>query len=645
MTIRTATPNVAFLVIGTLFCNLTVVAWGQRAGDVFNNINSTTNTTQGYDSHGGTLVMISVYNEDGKTRLDRQSVVRTTNQSTHEVTWHATDEGSKAVIELSVGIYEVEVSAVGYLSQRKEMSIAGAYNTVPWVVALRRDPSAIDLNIADADLPAKARKEAKHAVSDLKSGKLKDAKKKLETADKLAPSNSDLNYLLGYLSFQEKDLTRAQSYLESAAKLNPRHVAALTLLGRVELMQQDYRAAATALEKALEVDPNNWMAHNLIADAYLKQKKYEKAKQEAQIAIGKRRSGTDTAKLALGQALLNLDEKEEGIQVLQSFVRESPNNPAVPQVRALITAVEQRENGAAPGAETEQSNAAPVPGVDPLLAAEEAPLWVKSWQPQGIDELKPSVATGVDCPYAEVVEQSGERVKQLVDDVSRIAAIEHMLHQRMDNVGNAATKETRNYNYIASISEPQPGFLQVDEDRSERLTRFDYPDEIATSGFMSLALVFHPSMRENFEMTCEGLGRWHGQATWLVHFKQREDRPARIHDYRVGGDIYSLHLKGRAWITADKFQIVRIESELMSPMPRIQLRNEQQVVEYGPVRFEAKNVELWLPQKADIYLDFRRRRYFRSQTYDHYMLFSVNTEEKPNAPKLPTEPPEKPLPN
>jgi hypothetical protein len=35
-------------------------------------------------------------------------------------------------------------------------------------------------------------------------------------------------------------------------------------------------------------------------------------------------------------------------------------------------------------------------------------------------------------------------------------------------------------------------------------------------------------MRDNFEMTCEGLGRWHEQAAWLVHFKQREDRPARF---------------------------------------------------------------------------------------------------------------------
>ena len=97
-----------------------------------------------------------------------------------------------------------------------------------------------------------------------------------------------------------------------------------------------------------------------------------------------------------------------------------------------------------------------------------------------------------------------------------------------------------------------------------------------------MALVFHPKMRDGFEMTCEGLGEFRGQPTWLVYFKQREDRPAQIHDYRVGGVLYSLKLKGRAWITADKFQIRRIESELVNPIPEIRLAGEHQVVDQCP---------------------------------------------------------------
>ena len=122
-------------------------------------------------------------------------------------------------------------------------------------------------------MPAKALKEVKGAVSALKSGRLKDARRRLDAAYKLAPSNPDLNYLMGYLFYQQKDFGRARNYLGTACNLDSHNVQALTLLGRIELFQPDYLAAAATLESAVRADPNYWVAHNLLADAYLKQKK------------------------------------------------------------------------------------------------------------------------------------------------------------------------------------------------------------------------------------------------------------------------------------------------------------------------------------------------------------------------------------
>jgi hypothetical protein len=133
-------------------------------------------------------------------------------------------------------------------------------------------------------------------------------------------------------------------------------------------------------------------------------------------------------------------------------------------------------------------------------------------------------------------------------------------------------------------------------------------------------------------MLCEGLGDWHGQATWLVHFRQLADHPNRMHSYKVGNRIHPVALKGRAWITADKFQIVRIEAEMVSPMPEIQLLSEHQVVEYGPIPFAKKKTSLWLPKSAEIYFDFRKHRYYRRHSFDHYMLYAVDTDEKRKEP-------------
>jgi hypothetical protein len=98
------------------------------------------------------------------------------------------------------------------------------------------------------------------------------------------------------------------------------------------------------------------------------------------------------------------------------------------------------------------------------------------------------------------------------------------------------------------------------------------------------------------------------------------------------------HLKGRAWISADNFQIIRIEAEMIAPMPKIHLLSEHQIVEYGPIQFQKKNVEMWLPKSADLYFDFRRHRYFRRHSFDHYMLFAVDSAEKQGVPKqLPSD--------
>jgi hypothetical protein len=147
-----------------------------------------------------------------------------------------------------------------------------------------------------------------------------------------------------------------------------------------------------------------------------------------------------------------------------------------------------------------------------------------------------------------------------------------------------------------------------------------------------LALILHPDMRGDFELQCEGLGEWRGHASWLVHFRQRSDRPNRMHSYRIGGQIFPVALKGRAWITAANFQIVRMEADMVKPMPEIHLLSEHQVVEYGPVPFPKKNITLWLPKDVEIYFDFRKHRYNRRHSFDHFMLFSVDSGEKRNEP-------------
>jgi tetratricopeptide (TPR) repeat protein len=582
-------------------------------------------------SPGTAVLLVDVFAESTRSLLDRQAVVKLRSLTSQGITWQTTDDKSLAAFtDVVLGGYEVEVSAVGYLSSRQELQIGNQVGTTPLQMVLQKDPAAVNLNVADS-MPSKARKEVKRAVSALKSGNLKEAQKQLERAYGLVPSSPDLNFLLGYLYFQKKDFAQAGNYLGTATNLKPHDAQALTLLGRVGLEREDYPAARSALEQAVEADAENWLPRNLLADSYLRQRNYDKARQQAELAISKGKNKASPAQLVLGQALVGLGRDQDGIQALNTFLQDAPQNPIAPQVRSLITQIEQHKNRSTYDSAAQPSPpvvAISVSGVDPLRALAAPAFSLRTWQPAGIDEAMPSVAAGVVCPMQTVMDGSGARVQELVDDVSRIAAIEDLFHQSLDEMGNPIRVDSRKYNYVASIDESRPGFIAVDEYRGDRTEVHGFPDDIASTGFAALALVFHPHMREDFDMVCEGLGGWHGQATWLVHFRQRSDRPSRIHGYKVGGQIYPVSIKGRAWITSDKFQIVRIEADLVHSMPEIRLSSEHQIVDYGPVPFAKKGTDLWLPKSAEIYFEFRKSRYYRRHSFDHYMLFSVGSDEK-----------------
>jgi tetratricopeptide (TPR) repeat protein len=596
---------------------------------------------------GTGVVVATVSSETKSALLDRQALLQLLNRSNHTATWQTTNEIVQGAFEdhvsqgvfnnVEYGEYDIEVSAVGYLSERRQLQVVNSWSPIQLKFTLKRDPEAINLDVPDMVISAKARKEVKRGVSALKSNNLKEAEKQLGAAYSSDPSSSDVNFLLGYLNYQTREYERAADYLRAATNINPRNKQALTLLGRAGLQQKDYPAARWALERAVIEDADNWQPHDLLANTYLHQGNFDRARDEARVAIEKGKGHDSPAQLVLGEALVSLGDDKAGVQALNRFLEESPLHPMAGQVRGLIAEIE--EHAATPAAAAlAERGPSKLAGVDPLEALGAPILSANSWQPPGIDEIKLNVAAGAICPAGQLIYESGKRVQELVEDVTRFAAVEDLFHQRLDAYGLPMRTETRKFNYVASISEQRPGYLWVDEYRADKLELAGYPDQIASTGFAALALVFHPHMRDNFEMKCEGLGDWRGQPSWLVRFQQREDRPSRIQSYKVGTQIHPVNLKGRAWITAGKFQIVRVEAELISPMPEIQLLSEHQVVEYGPVPFARKNTTLWLPKSAEIYFDFRRHRYYRRHSFDHYMLFAVDSNEKRKEPQ--NKPPE-----
>ena len=590
-------------------------------GPAFNGLSNALDTV-----HRGATLRVSVLNE-GKLHLDRQALAKLHCNYPEGTLYQTTKADSQTLfLDLPIGKYDLEISAVGYISIKQQVDINEVNDDKHIDVVLKRDPMAVDIDpsgTADALLSAKASKETRSAVKALKTGAWKDAQKHLQAAYKMSPDSSRVNFLLGYESFQQRKFEEAGKYLERSVALDAQNAQALGLLGRVQSLQGDSAKARVTLQRAVELNPADWFSQTLLADTYIKAKDYEKAREHARLALENGKMEAGNAQLVMGEAEAGLGHIPEALKSFETYLQTNPDSTSAKQVQGFIA--ELKDADANPAAPVLRFSDSVMPAA--LLQDSEAEL-SSPWQPPGIDEAKPSVAPGVSCPTEDVLRRTGQNVEQLVANVGRFAAIENMLHERLDDSGNATTRETRKFDYAANISQATPGYLALDEYRTERYALDSVPDEIVTSGFPALALIFHPSMQGNYEMVCEGLGEWQGKPTWLVHFRQREDRPSRIQSLRQGGMSYPVNLKGRAWITADSFQIIRLESELVKPMKDVRFLVQHSIAEYGPVQFQKKNVEIWLPKSAEVYLDFRRHKYYRRHSFDHYMLFSVESEQK-----------------
>lgn len=290
-------------------------------------------------------LMLSVVDEK-LTHLDRPATVKVYNENTKQVEWQTVKSSEIRFEDLGPGKYEVEVSAVGYLTARKEIQMLGESHPVHVQVVLRTDPDAVALDAADAALPAKAGKEVEKGIADLKSEKPQDAQKHFENACKVAPDSSRANFLLGYALFQENDFEHAQAPLAKAVTIDPKDIQALNLLGRLSLARHDFARAKTTLQQAIAVSPENPMAHALLADAFLNLADYKSALAESDLAIDKGASKATNVQIVRGEALGDLGRDDEAIEALKEYVQLAPDSPAVPQVRQLIVTIEQRRPAA-----------------------------------------------------------------------------------------------------------------------------------------------------------------------------------------------------------------------------------------------------------------------------------------------------------
>ncbi|HYA97835.1 MAG TPA: tetratricopeptide repeat protein [Methylomirabilota bacterium] len=546
----------------------------------------------------------------------------------------ASMQGTQASFQgIGTGRFSVEAIAPGYKTNRVDVSVDFIGSSVTVEIALKPevDPNAPSAAPAAPLLAPRAQKELNKALEDLRDGKLKDAQRHLDAAYHMAPGNPDVNYLLGVLASMSGKRDEAVGLWQKTIDIYPQHTFALLALGDAAEEKGDLTAASAFFKRAADSNPSSWRSQFSLAGIAYREEKYEDAVKysEAALRIGKDKA--NEARFIQARALALLGHRDKAVAALQAYLAQASEKPKFADAASRILAELQAAASETPRRSAPRKTTTPPakPAAVPVALLPNP----SEWLPPDVDAAVPPTTNDVACPLGDVLAGAGKRMAEFLHAVDRFTATEHLHHEDIGESGLPSGAADRTFYYLVSIQEVRPRLLNVEEYRNGSLSSEGFPNHIATRGFPSLALVFHPYYRDNYEITCEGLSTWHGRLAWQVHFRQRPDKPSQMMTFRLNGSAYSVSLKGRAWVSTTSYQIFRMELDMMLAVPEIRLRAEHIVVDYGPVQFLNHDVRLWLPTSAEIFMDFRGRRLHRTHSFSDYLLFSVDDRHNVTKPK------------
>lgn len=561
--------------------------------------------------------------------------------------------------------YVVKVEAPGFASAQQFVDLpSGNYASIRvyfYLVPADRG-NRLAKPAGGAILAPRAQKEVQKGIKDLRANKIHSAQKHLANALKMAPGNPLVNYLMGECWLRAGKVEKAVPLLENAISLDPKQTQALLALGRVRFQQGNMARAIELLKQAVESKPKLWQAHWLLAAAFLRNGDNKQASKQAEAALKYGKEQADSARLILGVALAKLNKREKALKTLSEYLKRHPNDRRAKEIRGLMAKLRQPPNPAPAHAAGEQPEAsaqadgakiaasaprsgAPKPTAEPTATPVTAPEPTppplmkvpakENWAPPDIDAEKPATISDATCHLSPILRHAARHAEELVTDLQKFSATEHFEEVEIGRRGGLHRPVSLEFSYLVFIKHIRPHLISVDEMRTPNPAAQGEAGPLVSTGVAALELALHPDFSGDFDWKCEGMGEWEGQPAWLIHFRQRSDRPtSRLHAFlSSSGQEYDLPLKGRVWVGANGNQVLHMETDLVKPVKQVELKREHYAINYGLVKFRSHPVALWLPKSVDAYFRFQGHSYHQYSRFSNFELFWVGTAQKIGKPK------------
>ena len=159
---------------------------------------------------------------------------------------------------------------------------------------------------------------------------------------------------------------------------------------------------------------------------------------------------------------------------------------------------------------------------------------------------------------------------------------------------------------------------------------------MVTSGFSSASLIFHPAYQGQSTFRYLGRQEMDGVDAYVVAYAQIPGKSKLNGSFKSRDGFVTTFTQGLAWVNPQTYQIMRLRSDLLKPLPEVQLQRQTTDITYAAVRFRNMDGSYWLPRNVTVTVTWAHRRLRNEHEYSGFRAFSVAESQKIGNPKAMT---------
>src|SRR6267378_1040918 len=405
------------------------------------------------------------------------------------------------------GDCNIEVSAQGYRTAKDRTEVTQSMTSHNQYVFIYLHPESESMAASARPpiVPLGLVKEIDKAMEAMQKKRDAVARKHLDKAARISPTNPDVAYLQGMLELDHHNLPVAEQFFQKAVNSSRAQERALLGLGYVQVKSNQPAAAVQTLEKALQLNGASERAHLLLANAYAQMREYPKAQEHAQRAAAFNSENSASARTLLAQILAAQGNREGAKLELEGVLREYPKSPSASVAKETLASLTKA---------TPEGAAALPASMNVALFPSVSSASVTPWAPPSVETSAPGVAPDVSCSADDIVEHTSKSTSRQLENLERFLATEHIQHEEVNGRGEVSQIRDKSFSYMVFIEHAKDGLVFLDEKRDGGTGTDSFPTSLATVGLVSLGVdVFRPGFAKALNFRCEGLGQWRGKAT------------------------------------------------------------------------------------------------------------------------------------